>query len=280
MENNFSYAPVSVVIPCFNAYYFLERAVDSVINQTLLPMQLVLVDDASTDNGKTRNLIVNIENNIRSLNSKISVKTIFLSRNGGPGCARNIGWDAANQNWIAFLDADDAWHPRKIALQYDILLNNISIDLLAHKSAFIQTNDIKDMELQINKPMKLVNISLGMLLISNKLPTRSVILRRSIPLRFPENNNLAEDYSLWLDIVASGFDVRLMKFVMAYTFRPEYSLGGYSGQLWIHEKRELATLRRLYHRRDIHAIVLIFSMALSLLKFIKRVLVRSFFHVF
>jgi hypothetical protein len=165
-------------------------------------------------------------------------------------------------------------------LQYDFLEKNVNVDLVGHQSTFIEGEKIGGSVLLHSKPIETTKINLGKMLLSNILPTRSVILRRSIELRFPEGNNLSEDYSLWLAIITSGYQVMLMKAVLAYTFRAEYSLGGYSGQLWTQEKRELNSLKQLFIDKNFSAVMLIFASVWSLLKFILRVVranVVSFF---
>lgn len=276
MKNHSSFAPMSVVIPCFNAHDFLERAVDSVISQSLIPAQLILIDDASTDGGRTVALIASIVESMASKKNGISVQALYLPKNCGPGGARNAGWNISTQEWIAFLDADDAWHPNKIAMQYQILKKEKDIDLLAHQSLFINSSAKNIPGISSCNSIGIVKVNLGMMLVSNLLPTRSVVLRRSIPLRFPEMTNLSEDYSLWLHIIAAGFKVRLMKCYLAYTFRPEYSIGGYSGQLWTHEKRELNTLRLFFVEKHIKFHTFALASIWSILKFMLRVIKVKF----
>lgn len=270
-------APISVVIPCYVAADSLERAVDSVFNQSLKPNEIILIDDASPDGGKTKRLIGVLVRKYTNLDAGISIVTKYLESNKGPGGARNAGWEVASQEWVAFLDADDAWHHDKIKLQYEITQSDTKIDLLAHQTALFDTCLLESIAIVIKKPIQLVRLRLGAMLLSNKLPTRSVMLRRSIPFRFPESKHLSEDYYLWLVIIAGGYHVKLMKCVLAFTFRPEYSVGGYSGQLWIQEKRELATLIKLYCNEKINAITLVVSLLWSLLKYTKRVIYKSLF---
>lgn len=274
MSDNLSIAPISVVIPCYNASSHLERAVNSVLSQTLLPAEIILVDDASIDDNKTKDLILRIELEASKKKQKIKVKHIFLAVNRGPGGARNAGWEIATQPWIAFLDADDAWGPKKIAFQYQCIHSHTSIDLLAHRCSFrkIDGNQLSSASnLEGISPEK---VTFRKMLYSNLIPTRSVILRREIPLRFPENT-LSEDYSLWLKILAAGYEVRLMNEVLAYTFRPEYSDGGSSGQLWRQERGELRALTSLYQAGSIQFFVYLIASSWSLLKFLRRFIMRT-----
>jgi succinoglycan biosynthesis protein ExoO len=98
---------ITVVVPAYNAADYLERAVDSVLAQTLPPSQVVLVDDASTDG--TLALMQ------RLANRHEEVVVLPLSENGGPGHARNRAFDIATGDWIAIHDADDTISPGRFA---------------------------------------------------------------------------------------------------------------------------------------------------------------------
>ncbi|MFN3301364.1 MAG: glycosyltransferase family 2 protein, partial [Sediminibacterium sp.] len=91
---------VSVVIPLYNKGKYIERAISSVLAQTYPPLEIIVVDDGSTDNGPERVL-------------KFNDPRIILIRqeNRGPGAARNTGLARAKGKYIAFLDADDEWLP-------------------------------------------------------------------------------------------------------------------------------------------------------------------------
>ncbi len=273
MSNALTSVPVSVIIPCYLAYPFLERAVNSLLAQSIKPAELILIDDASPDGGKTKNLIATLAEQINKTFVEISVVSIYLQENGGPGGARNAGWERATQPWIAFLDADDIWDPHKLELQYQLLQLNPSIDLLAHKSQFIKINTSFSKKIFMADSIRIYKVDLKKMLISNLFPARSVMLRSEIPIRFPSRTE-SEDYSLWLHIVARGYDVRFMDYVLAYTFRPEFSKGGYSGQLWSQEKRELHTLLTIYKDGYINTLLFLIIVVWSLSKFMRRMLIK------
>lgn len=91
---------ISVVIPLYNKRDSIIRALDSVLNQTVLPDEIVVVNDGSTDGS---------EKTVEQFNHPL-VRLIH-QKNGGVSAARNTGIDAAKHEWIAFLDADDVWNP-------------------------------------------------------------------------------------------------------------------------------------------------------------------------
>lgn len=100
---------VSVVIPAYNAERFLQRALASVLAQTLCPAEIIVVDDGSKD--RTAEVASQFGTAVRYLRQE----------NTGVSAARNHGINAACQNWIAFLDADDWWEPCRLERGVDIL---------------------------------------------------------------------------------------------------------------------------------------------------------------
>ncbi len=96
---------VSFVIAAYNAEETLERAIDSALAQGAVSMEVVVVDDCSTDG--TRDIVGN--------HPDPRVRLVAMARNGGPGAARNAGLDAARGRWVAVLDSDDALRPDRMA---------------------------------------------------------------------------------------------------------------------------------------------------------------------
>jgi glycosyltransferase involved in cell wall biosynthesis len=98
---------VSVVVPIFNSATTIKRAIDSIVAQTFSDLEIIVVDDASTDQGADRV-------------AQWSVDRLSLIRhphNRGAAAARNTGIAAAHGRWIAFLDSDDTWKSDKLERQ-------------------------------------------------------------------------------------------------------------------------------------------------------------------
>jgi len=91
---------VSVIIPCYNSFQWMERCIAALERQTYRSFEVIVVDDASTD-GSYESLV--------ELAVSFPLQVIRLEENHGPGHARNVGIEAASGNWIAFCDADD-WY--------------------------------------------------------------------------------------------------------------------------------------------------------------------------
>src|SRR5690606_28833767 len=100
---------ISVVIPVFNREATIERAIDSVLAQTLGPAEIVVVDDGSTDG--TADAIARYGDRVRHLHQ----------RNAGASAARNLGVRCARSEWVAFLDSDDHWVPGHLAAMVDAI---------------------------------------------------------------------------------------------------------------------------------------------------------------
>jgi len=228
---------VSVIIPAYNSEGTIIRALQSVVAQTLAPQEIIVVDDASTD--KTRDLIETFASS-----SSVPVRVIRQTTNSGPSAARNAGWDAALSDYIAFLDADDQWHPRKIELQYPTMQNRSDIAMSCHGHHFSSATtwaEIPEIE------TKATPVSFHKFLIRNRCATPTVMLKRSIPERFDSRKRFAEDYLLWMQIISTHGPALKLEAQLAHCSNPGYGGSGQSGQMLKMELSEIAgfvTLRR------------------------------------
>ena len=96
---------VSIVIAAWNAEGFIARAIDSALAQTRPAIEVIVVDDASTDGTAA----------VADCYADVRVRTLRQSRNGGPSAARNAGFAGARGRWIAVLDADDTMAGDRLA---------------------------------------------------------------------------------------------------------------------------------------------------------------------
>lgn len=108
--NNNKCAPlVSVIMPCYNSAVHLNAAIDSVLNQDYPNIELIVVDDGSTDNS------------LQILQQYGERITVICQKNSGPAAARNTGMRAAKGDYIAFNDSDDIWLAGKLTAQITLL---------------------------------------------------------------------------------------------------------------------------------------------------------------
>ena len=105
---------VSVIIPTYNRIKTLPKAIDSVLQQTYQMIELIIVDDGSTDG--TEEYVSSLDDN--------RVKYVRNERNLGPAAARNVGANIANGKYLAFQDSDDVWQEQKIEKQYNKIIEN------------------------------------------------------------------------------------------------------------------------------------------------------------
>lgn len=260
------HAPVSVIIPCYNCADTVERAVESVVNQSLLPSEVILIDDGSSDS--TRECLLSLQNRY----GRTWFQVIVFPVNRGPGAARNAGWNASTQPCLAFLDADDAWHPEKIRFQYDWMRDRPDVGICAHRclqlGPFFSVWDVPD---QYDAyPLRAMR-----LLISNQLLTRSVMLKRSLPFRFPEDKRYSEDYHLWLEMVLNGISAWYLDIPLAASFKHSYGEGGLSRNLTAMEKGELDTYERLRRKKLLPSSAAIVLFGFSLIKHLRRMILHQ-----
>jgi hypothetical protein len=95
------------------------------------------------------------------------------------------------------------------------------------------------------------------------------MLRRDLPFRF-SSKRFSEDYFLWLQIISAGYHACRLEVSLVYSFRPDFSSGGLSGNLWLHEKSELEVLSTLWRSGKIGWAYWSLSSAWSLVKFLRR----------
>jgi glycosyltransferase involved in cell wall biosynthesis len=123
-------APVTAIVPLFNGSRFIREAIDSILGQELRPREIIVVDDGSTDGGGFL------------LTSHPGVRVI-RQPNGGEAAARNRGIRESKEPLIAFLDQDDLWLPRKLALQVRALEADPSIDIVFGQHQLIVEDGVR-----------------------------------------------------------------------------------------------------------------------------------------
>jgi len=182
---------VSVVIPTFNRATLVERAIDSVLGQTHSAIEIIVVDDGSTDNTST------------TLRNKYSDKlVVFQQSNRGVSAARNVGIAHATGNWIALLDSDDEWLPSKLAQQLALIKNHTDC-LLCHTDEIWIRNGVRVNAM--NKHKKSGGDIYQQCLPLCAISPSSVIFQKQLlddVGNFDETLPACEDYDLWLRICA------------------------------------------------------------------------------
>jgi glycosyltransferase involved in cell wall biosynthesis len=256
--------PVSVVIPCYRCAKTVRRAVGSIAGQTSPPAELILVDDGSRDD------TLDVLRDIQRAFGEGWVTIVALGENRGVASARNAGWKRASGKYVAFLDADDTWHPRKVEVQFAFMQARPDITLSGHRHLRIADGTPLDRPL-LNPGYRM--ISRGHLLLSNQFITPSVMVRRDIAHRFLEGARHMEDHLLWLEIASSGARIARLNEVLAFVYKRPFGESGLSADLVGMEKAELANYRFLKQTGAIGTAEMLGLCGYSLAKFARRMLI-------
>jgi glycosyltransferase involved in cell wall biosynthesis len=260
--------PVSVVLPCYRCTQTLERAVASVVSQTVRPQALILVDDGSGD--ETRAALYALQ--VRY--SSDWIRLVLLDQNAGAASARNAGWDQAEGEYLAFLDADDAWHPRKLELQYQFMQAHPEVAVSGHSNATHAFSEGALGELRFRA------VSQRCVLLKNPFVTPSFMVRRDLNFRFLAGRRYMEDHYFLMQVATANLPIMKIELSLSLTFKNRFGDGGLSASLWAMQQGELANYDLLLGMNKIRHHAALLLKAYSWLKFFRRVLIvlfRKFF---
>jgi GT2 family glycosyltransferase len=180
---------VTVIVPVYNRQQTIRRAVDSILSQSHPPEEIIVVNDASTD--ETQEIL-------KSYGDKLTC--LSLPENSGPSKARNEGVKHAQTEWIAFLDSDDSWEKDKLKNQIAYLLRYPFYQILQPEEMWIRNGKRVNPCKHHKKPEGWIwERSLERCLVSPS----GVLVKRSLLERyglFDEDLPVCEDYDLWLKI--------------------------------------------------------------------------------
>lgn len=179
---------VSVIIPTFNRWPLVADAIESVLAQTFSDFELIVVDDGSTDG------------TIAELSRFGSRLRLLTQPNGGVSAARNLAVRHARGSYLAFLDSDDLWLPRKLATQTAFMKRNPSVQICQTEEIWIRNGVRVNPKAKHRKPSGDIFIpSLELCLVS---PSAVMLTRELFEQAggFDETLPVCEDYDLWLRI--------------------------------------------------------------------------------
>lgn len=178
---------VTAIVPTYNRSSYLREALDSILAQTVLPQEIIVVDDGSTDD--TAEILKSFPNT-----------RYIYQKNQGPSSARNTGILEANGTWIAFLDSDDLWLPTKIQRQLEEAQKNPDLLVSYTDELWIRN------EKRVNQGKRhakhdgwIFECCLPLCIISPS----SVMIHRTVFEKvglFDKSLPACEDYDLWLRI--------------------------------------------------------------------------------
>jgi glycosyltransferase involved in cell wall biosynthesis len=185
---------ISVIIPTFNRGIYITKTIKSVMAQTYKNIEVVIVDDGSTDN---------TEDLVNQLEVKYNKIKYYKQQNQGVSAARNYGIDKSTGKYIAFLDSDDLWHINKLQRQMAKLLEE-DADACFCGTIKIYENDKSRETLKNNFDLKKPLIS--QLMLRNDAQTITWLIRKDViencNIRFSSKYSYAEDWEFYCKIMA------------------------------------------------------------------------------
>lgn len=182
---------ISVIIPTYNRGHLITRAVKSVLDQDYRNLEVIIVDDCSTDN---------TEEVVQSLNDA-RIKFIKHTHNKGANAARNTGIKAANGDYIAFQDSDDEWMPEKLSKQMQIFDDSDDESLGIVYTAFWKIEEKIKTYIPSKDIIKTSGNLHDVLLSTNFISTQSLLIKKECLLNvgmFDEKLPRLQDWELLL----------------------------------------------------------------------------------
>lgn len=245
---------ISVVIPAYNAAHCIEKAIQSCLEQTVLPHEIIVVDDTSSDATCT---IVSAYPAVRLISQPI---------NQGPSAARNRGISEATGDVIAFLDSDDTWLPEKLAAIQDVFTKYADVVYLGHPYILRDENPQ-------NATGKVSVLSYLSILLKNPYQPSCLAVRKTMPLRFDESYRYCEDHELSIR-VAYQYKVHWLHDAYTVLGRPQLSSGGASANVWKMRKGELRLYTSIYKHNILLLPLIPLLWIYSMGKMIRRLILK------
>lgn len=255
---------VAVIIPHYNNGIDLCRSYASVMSQSQLPIEIIIIDDCSYD----KSFLEEIE---KAHDNATGVKLIVIKfeNNRGPSEARNIGVSKSNANYIAFLDADDIWHPQKLEICLDVIIKR-NLMFLYH--LYIPVGNQSNINYRYSKQEISVKSKMRMLLaIKSYISTPTVLMHKSIFEEFPLNLNQCEDYHCWLSSVTDS-NFYFVDLPLANGFKNSLGDSGLSANINVMHKSFLKSLHSLRSKKKISKIFFAVAYLMENIKFPLRFL--------
>lgn len=231
---------VSVIVPAYNVTEFIGEALDSVLSQTYLNYEIIVINDGSPDT----------EDLERALKPYMSKIVYIKQENRGVSAARNSGIRAARGPLIAFLDADDTWLPNYLDVQVKLIQDDPTIDVLyPNVWLFGDSSDTGEEFMTVcpsNGAVTFESLLSQECNVSNcSIARRDVIIRAGL---FDESLRSVEDFDLWLRVIKLGGCITYHRTVLARYRRRPGSLT--ADPIWL-TAHILQVLRKVRSRTDL-----------------------------
>jgi glycosyltransferase involved in cell wall biosynthesis len=215
--NNVANPLVSVVMPTYNHARYLDRALQSVLNQTYTNWEAIVIDNHSTDN--TDQVMASFRD------SRITY--LKIHNNGVIAASRNAGIRIAKGMWIAFLDSDDWWTNDKLRACFDCI--NEEVDLVYHDLKIVSNKPSIFRRKVIKSWQVKIPVLIDLLLKGNAMANSSVVVRKSLIEKVGGINEstqmvASEDYNTWLRIAQHTNQFLYLPHKLGYYFIHDQSV--------------------------------------------------------
>jgi glycosyltransferase involved in cell wall biosynthesis len=261
---------VSVITPTYNSSSTLKRALDSIYGQSLLPREIIVVDDGSDDWEQSRLIAT-------SYPGCIAIRFIHMDKNQGPSTARNIGISAARGRYLAFLDSDDIWYADKVAIQYGLMTSQ-NLDFSMHQYCHDRTRlgcdqDRRDREDSVDiSSLSFSSLSSWTPLLRND-STNSVMVLKEKMVLYDTSLRRGEDFTLYMELLSRPECRALyIRRVLAGGFKSTIGASGLSHDVKAMHIGRMLALKKLTDRGRISLFQYLFGISTETVKYPIRVL--------
>lgn len=233
---------VSVVMPVYNAEKYLSQSINSVLEQSYMNFELIIINDNSTDNS--------IEIIKKYLEIDKRIRFFSNDKNYGVAYTRNKGVEYSKGNWIAFIDSDDVWKKDKLEKQVN-LLNNLKFEpiLIYTGSSFIDENN-NPYSYIMNVPK---TITFNELLKQNIISCSSILAKKDVLSNIKmEHDNMHEDFLTWLKILknyktcAYGINEPLLIYRVSNNSKSGNKIKSAKMTYMVYKNLKLPLIKRIY----------------------------------
>lgn len=168
---------VSIIVPVYNVEKYIDKCLNSLVNQTLKEIEIIVVNDGSPDNSQKI-----IDKYVKKYPNKIKS---YIKKNGGQGSARNYGLKKANGEYIGYVDSDDFVNKRMYEKMYDIAVSKNADIVITRDSKITEDGKISDNYFFDKIVDKKTNAFFGNMGVCNKIYKKELLLKNN--LEFKEN---------------------------------------------------------------------------------------------
>ena len=201
---------VTIIIPTFNRENVIRRTLNSLVSQTYIDFEVIVVDDGSTD--KTKEVV-------DEYLTILKIKYFWMENFGGPSKARNLGIKMSKGRYIAFLDSDDWWRPDK--LMYSVKYLDQGFDLVYHNMYIAKTENQlfslkKTKSVQVSSPVFEYLCDNGNTIVNSSVVVRKDILKKIGSINETKELIFWEDFDYWLRAARVTNSFKMINKILGY----------------------------------------------------------------